>query len=118
MKAVTVFIVAVFALSILAITQAEAIDIYTFKKDRIDQEISGNQGYLSGQPKNGPEKKRNLKRTLIGVDVEIGAGGGSEKEEPVATEERQEKYITEKRSKTPQNVTVVEKETYEEEYIK
>ena len=50
---------------------SNALDIYTFKKDRVDQDLStGNRGYISGTAP-VDEKKRNLKRTLIGVDIEL-----------------------------------------------
>lgn len=50
---------------------SNALDIYTFKKDRVDQNLStGNRGYISGTAP-VDEKKRNLKRTLIGVDIEL-----------------------------------------------
>jgi len=89
-------------------------DIYTFKKDRVDQELSGNRGYISGKPSNIPETKRNLKRTLIGVDVELAVG--SDEEAPAAAEPRPEKVSsTMPRSKEP--VTVVGNED-EEQWIK
>ena len=53
--------------------QVEAIEIYKFKKERVDQSLKGNRGYISGQPP-AVEEKRNLKRTLIGIDIEIPSG--------------------------------------------
>lgn len=49
---------------------SSAIDIYTFKKDRVDQEVDGNQGYIMGTPPKAPDTA-GRKRTLIGVDVEL-----------------------------------------------
>ena len=54
-----------------AFSSDQSIDIYTFKKDRVDQEIDGNQGYIMGKPKEIPTKPRKSKRTLIGIDVEL-----------------------------------------------
>lgn len=44
---------------------------YIIEIDRVDQEIEGNRGYLSGTPPAELPKKKFLKRTLIGIDVEI-----------------------------------------------
>lgn len=50
-------------------SKGKTVDIYTFKKERVDQEISGNQGYLAGDaPAPAP---RDTKRTLIGIDVDM-----------------------------------------------
>ena len=53
------------------------IEVYTFQKDRVDQKLSGNQGYLKGE---APESTspRKTKRTLIGVDVALPGGGDVE----------------------------------------
>jgi hypothetical protein len=49
------------------------VNVYTFKKERVDQNLSGNRGYLAGKPGNLPEGTRTAKRTLFGVDIEIPA---------------------------------------------
>jgi hypothetical protein len=60
-----------------------AIDIYTFKKERVDQELKGNRGYIMGtSPKT--QDRRPGKRTLIGVDVELPVMGSEEIDAPVA----------------------------------
>jgi hypothetical protein len=72
---------------------ADAIEVYTFKKDRVDQELDGNRGYISGEPEDMPAEKRDLKRTLIGVDIEIPsrfAGGGGEEETGAETPSKKE----------------------------
>jgi len=81
-------IVAGFVTVLVAGSAADAMDIYTFKKDRVDQELEGNQGYISGKPADMPEKKRSSKRTLIGVDIELPSGliGGKAEEETEAEE--------------------------------
>jgi hypothetical protein len=44
---------------------------YLITKDRVDQEIEGNRGYLLGTPPPAPARRDVPKRTLIGIDVEI-----------------------------------------------
>lgn len=84
MKAISLMIAAaVFMALALAGSCADAIDIYTFKKDRVDQEINGNQGYLSGPPPAVPQDRVIPKRTLIGVDIELPGGSSSAESEPV-----------------------------------
>ncbi|RKY42452.1 MAG: hypothetical protein DRP85_02785 [Candidatus Makaraimicrobium thalassicum] len=51
----------------------KGVDVYTFEKDRVDQKIGGNQGYLTGRAPAAPAKTRETKRTLIGVDIEVPA---------------------------------------------
>jgi len=48
------------------------LEVYTFKRDRVDQEIDGNRGYISGEAPKIAEKPRKKQRTLIGVDIQIG----------------------------------------------
>lgn len=80
----------IFVLAIFASSMASAIDVYTFKKDRVDQELSGNQGYLSGAPQ-GPAEERKSKRTLIGVDIELPWASSASTEKDAKTEEPKEK---------------------------
>ena len=56
-----------------------SVDVYTFKKDRVDQELKGNEGVVVGKKKDLPRKETNPKRTLFGVDIEM-TGSGREKE--------------------------------------
>lgn len=49
---------------------ARGIEIYTFRKERVDQEVRGNRGYIMGTPPSKPERKPR-KRTLIGIDIEL-----------------------------------------------
>ena len=66
----------VFSISLVIIVLASLsgcganVRTYTFEIDRPDQKLEGNKGYLMGQP---PAKKvkRETKRTIIGVDVEL-----------------------------------------------
>ena len=53
------------------------VDVYTFKKDRVDQGMPGNHGYVTGKVPPAPEPGPS-KRTLIGIDIELdSAGSGS-----------------------------------------
>ncbi len=62
------------------VTGCAGVDVYTFKKDRVDQEIKGNEGYLTGQADGTPLKERKTERTLIGVDIELTGPGAWKKE--------------------------------------
>lgn len=60
------------SVSLLVSGCATKVDVYTFKKDRVDQKINeDNVGYLSGKPNNLQGTDRNVKRTLIGIDVDL-----------------------------------------------
>ena len=69
----------VFVFGVFAAEYAGAIDIYTFKKERVDQELNGNRGYLMGTPP-AVKERGSRKRTLIGVDIEL-AGTSQESTE-------------------------------------
>ncbi len=66
-KILSIFIMSGIILS--CALSAYAIDIYTFKKKRVDQELNGNRGYVMGTPP--PPGERKDKRTLIGIDIEL-----------------------------------------------
>jgi len=90
MRILAIFLV-VISLAACAAT-ADAVDIYKFKKDRVDQSLGGNRGYISGKPEGLPESAGCRKRTLIGIDIELPAGsypGGKDlpQEEAVSAEE-------------------------------
>ena len=85
-----------------------SVDVYTFKKDRVDQEIDGNQGYIMGKPGTVPLKARKSKRTLIGVDIEL----------PMTADEDEEDISSSSRAGAGESLPQ-KKETYaEEEWIK
>jgi hypothetical protein len=92
-----------------------AIDVYTFKKDRVDQDVSGNRGYISGRPPAKPDRGT-PKRTLIGVDVELPAIGVDSGEEMASSSEK--KYTVPSSPTTvvgtPKPETVM-RETFREE---
>ena len=63
-------LVALLLLSI-ALSGCSNVRTYTFKKDRVDQRMEGNRGFLQGTPPPAPVRDV-PKRTMFGVDVEIG----------------------------------------------
>ena len=69
MRILNACIVLITGFMFLAAPVAEAIDIYTFRKKRVDQELEGNRGYIMGSPPPPPERKST--RTIIGVDIEL-----------------------------------------------
>ncbi|MDD4956586.1 MAG: hypothetical protein PHH49_03895 [Candidatus Omnitrophica bacterium] len=105
------------------------IEIYTFQKDRVDQKISGNQGYLQGTAP-ATTAPRNTKRTLIGVDVALPMEGSEEPAESAPVAEK-EVYVEEKttvttsgdavtvtKTTTTQTEDLDETEFLEAEYVK
>lgn len=107
----------------------KGIDVYTFKKDRVDQDLTGNRGF-AGEPTKEPDKPRNTKRTLIGVDIEMPSsliGERSEEGEAIADAASKPapaapavKGKTPAPSSKPEPETIVieEEEITEEEWIK
>lgn len=64
-------LVIVLILISLLITGCSNVKTYTFKRDRVDQDVQeGNRGYLLGDPPPA-EDREGLKRELIGVDIEL-----------------------------------------------
>ena len=107
-KIFTLMLVLGFMAVVFFAAYSNALDIYTFKKDRVDQDLStGNRGYLSGSTP-APEGKRNLKRTLIGVDIELTdfvedekSDGTSKKEVKKPTSQKQVKKTIERKVTKP-----------------
>ena len=95
-----------------ASTGSKPIEIYTFQKDRVDQKIDGNRGYLSGV---STEKvaEHSKTRTLIGIDIEI-PGGYAENEKEEASIVQQTVIREEVPEKSQQAVV----EVTEEDWIK
>jgi len=71
-KIFLLLVVAVVLLTTKAFAEEKFLEMYTFKKDRVDQELKGNRGYLSGEAPEINEKNRQSQRTLIGVDIQVG----------------------------------------------
>ena len=63
-------IVVILILSV-ALAGCSNVKVYKFKKDRVDQRVEGNRGYLLGTPPPAPVVRDVPKRTMIGIDVEI-----------------------------------------------
>ncbi len=94
MRTILVILVMVcFVMSGAAVSGAKKIkgfDVYTFQKERVDQAVDGNRGYIMGVPPRttGPERK--LTRTLIAVDIELPTFGTGESEKEVKVERKEE----------------------------
>lgn len=76
------FIVAAILLVGMILTGCTRVETYTFKKERVDQAVAGNRGYLMGTPPPAPIVRETPKRTLIGIDMEIGILPGEKIELP------------------------------------
>ena len=100
---------------------AKGIDVYTFQKDRVDQELRGNQGFVEGQSSDADAKPRKTKRTLIGIDVEVpsslvGEGKNTAVEGDADTiGSGGKRPVTGKSSSSQVETVVVEQETFEED---
>ena len=55
----------------LVLAGCSNVRTYIFKKERVDQEMSGNRGYIVGTPPPQPAIREIPKRTMIGIDIEI-----------------------------------------------
>ncbi len=109
------FIVAVFLMA----STADAVEIYTFKKDRVDQNLDkGNRGYLTGQPAAGPERTGTRQRTLIGIDIEIPEFGAEASEDEEAEAQLRKTPAPEKKMPAVKERIVEEEVFTEEEWIK
>ena len=74
-------LILIIAVSFL-ITGCASVDVYTFKKDRVDQTAEGNKGYLKGTAPELQTKADSPQRTMIGVDIELpGSGTQAKKSE-------------------------------------
>ena len=107
MKLITVIVL------LAGVTLAGCSNVSTriIEKDRVDQEMQqGNRGYLLGTPPPAEERK-NLKRTMIGIDIEIPILPGEE-----ATSSGSAPATTNFEPKKSKEV--VKEEVVEEEWIK
>lgn len=118
----------IFALIVLfagffAVESAGGIEIYTFRKERVDQKIEGNRGYIMGKPRTEPERTPR-KRTLIGVDIELPPLGLMPEEDAVETLPIEEKELSPAHTGpttvvgTPKPETVIKETFREDEWIK
>lgn len=60
------------------------IRTYSVKKDRVDQDLSGNRGYIQGSQPAGQEKERPTQREVYVAEVELGSGVKAAKKAPAA----------------------------------
>ena len=110
-------ILALLVIASFLITGCSGVDVYTFKKERVDQTIRGNEGYVQGEKLETTQEDLNRKRTLIGVDIDVSGIGSGKEEETATTETVQEtKPVTKTKAEPVVKETVVE-ET-EEDWIK
>jgi len=99
-KIFLLLVVAVVLLSTKAFAEENFLEVYTFKKDRVDQEIKGNRGYLSGEVPEINEKNRKTQRTLIGVDIQVGISNDDDEDVSEAVKEEKESFFGGKAEKT------------------
>jgi len=65
------FTVVLLVIMIFAISGCSSVKTYTFKRDRVDQDMQeGNRGFVKGTPPPA-EKREGLKRAMYGCDIEI-----------------------------------------------
>jgi len=64
-------IVAFVAVIVLVVFTSGCLRTYSFKKERVDQEIAGNRGTIMGDAPPAQAKETPTDRTIIGVDVEL-----------------------------------------------
>jgi len=68
----------------MTLVGCSGVRIYEIKKDRVDQRVEGNRGYIKGTPPPAPIKGGVPKRTLIGIDMEVPILPGEKGYEPTA----------------------------------
>ena len=68
-----ILLIFVFVMTLFSADIAGAVKVYTFKKDRVDQSLSGNRGYITGRPEGLTEEAGTPQRTLFGVDIAVPA---------------------------------------------
>lgn len=106
------------------ISGCSTVDVYTFKKERVDQSIQGNEGYVQGPKLETVQEDLNRKRTLIGVDIDMSGLGSSEEKTSVTSQVKEKEDQTKAatvETKTKAQPVVVEKvvvEETEEDWIK
>ena len=126
MKLLSGILIVLFLASGCASTGEKPIEIYTFTKDRVDQKIEGNRGYLEGTPTEEVSGERSTTRTLIGIDIMLPGSYKDEAEvaaqgekEPVTKEAKVvEKVVIEEVPAKSQQAASEIKEEIEEDWIK
>ncbi|MFH1655486.1 MAG: LysM peptidoglycan-binding domain-containing protein [Candidatus Omnitrophota bacterium] len=87
----SIFIVAL--LFVFVITGC-TVRTYKVTKDRIDQEISGNRGYLSGEGPTIEGQPRSKTRETVVVEVEFSSPWSQKTAKPEVKQEPEKNYIT------------------------
>ncbi|MBF0252378.1 MAG: hypothetical protein HQL29_01040 [Candidatus Omnitrophica bacterium] len=91
MKILLSALIAVFVLSSCA-----NVEMYTFKKERVDQGLEGNEGYIGKNNEAAPEQneaapvqkeERKTKRTLLGIDIELPFASADGEDEETAVKQ-------------------------------
>jgi len=101
-KIILLLVVTVVLVAPKVFAEEKFLEVYTFKKDRVDQEIDGNRGYISGEAPKIAEKPRKKQRTLIGVDIQVGVDNSdSDDFDARVCKKTEEKKQSEKLYKTP-----------------
>lgn len=94
-------------------TSGCVIRTYSVKKDRVDQELAGNRGYLQGSKPAGQEKERAAQREVYVTEVELGSSVKVAKKAPAAQSDNEvagnRGYIQEASSEEP--VAAMQEET-------
>jgi len=109
-------ITSILLLVTIFLTSCAPARVYTFEKDRVDQTVEGNRGYIAGTPPL-PESavKGTPKRELIGLDLEIGLlPSEKQKVKKLEAEER----LPEAGLETTRKVFPPEEPEKEEDWIK
>ncbi|MBL7130409.1 MAG: hypothetical protein ISS45_03250 [Candidatus Omnitrophica bacterium] len=68
----------IIALMVLFVSSGCVVRSYTVIKERPDQEVTGNQGYLLGEPPRREEKEIKIRKTYV-FEVELGKTASVEK---------------------------------------
>ena len=126
MKLLSGILIVLLSASGCASTGEKPIEIYTFTKDRVDQKIEGNQGYLVGTPVEKVSDNRSTTRTLIGIDILLPGSSKVETETAVQEEKKPvqkeaevvREIIIEEGPAKSQQAVIETKEEIEEDWIK
>jgi len=92
-KILVILVMICFVVSGAAVSGAKKIkgfDVYTFQKERVDQAVNGNRGYIMGAPARTAGPERCATRTIISVDIELPTFGTGESKKEAKVEQKEE----------------------------
>ncbi|MEI6243242.1 MAG: LysM peptidoglycan-binding domain-containing protein [Chlamydiota bacterium] len=91
---------------------------YTTETPRVDTDIQGNQGYLSGTPKEEPQKPKKLSNNRINsvLEIELGAHPRKKAQKQEAVKPVQEEAISEEAAVSTEEMSSAEAVTSEKKY--